>query len=217
MMTREEAIASCQPFIVKTARKHAKRGMIDFLDLVQAGNLGVLEAYDRFDESRNNKFFTYAIYWIQKTMQEAIYKSCTIIVPQNVQAIRKKVENKKQTHFAETGELLERDEAAEQAGITSRDKKWATACVPVKPRSLEQCSYITNKQLSPIDIVYVKEALGFLDERSQRILLSYMHQKSLREIGREHSLTQECVRQIINKSVDRLKKKEKRVRGKTWN
>jgi len=84
-MTKDEIIRDYQGLVMKIARKWTGRG-VDFLDLVQEGNLGLLAAFDRFDTTRGVKFITYATPWVNKYIREAALTSGNIVrLPLHVQ------------------------------------------------------------------------------------------------------------------------------------
>lgn len=100
--TKAKALSDNQGLVVSLVKRYLGKGL-DFLDLVQAGNLGLLEALKRFDPNRGVKFTTYAYSWIIKMLQEAVYSTHIVRVPTNAQRIRNKVSEAKRLHYNQYG------------------------------------------------------------------------------------------------------------------
>jgi RNA polymerase primary sigma factor len=218
-------------FVVSVAQKYQGQGL-PFEDLINEGNLGLMKAAERFDETRGFKFISYAVWWIRQAILQALAeKSRSIRIPLNrindLNRISKKIKVLEQTK----GRILNSTDIAEALDMSSRDVNNIYSHLP-KEMSLDAplINYDKKKVLDKIphpaqatpDNHLIRESmdqeiegmLKMLTEKEATVLRLYFgigveNPLSLEEIGRKLNLTRERIRQIKMKSLDKLKFKSK--------
>jgi RNA polymerase primary sigma factor len=212
-------------FVVSYVKKY--RGMgLSLFDLINEGNLGLIEAAKRFDPKRNVKFISYAVWWIRQAIIHALtHYSRTYFIPQRLSD--KISEMKKKT--AELKTELERDpmreEIAKRMRITVEevedleelDKKDFSFSDKFGDGSLEVEDRIKDELAPSVEYQIVKNSiqqqiralLGELDEKEALVLrlrfgLDDDQPRTLQEIGNKLNLTRERIRQIEKKAMRKL-------------
>jgi RNA polymerase primary sigma factor len=212
-------------FVVSYVKKY--RGMgLSLFDLINEGNLGLIEAAKRFDPKRNVKFISYAVWWIRQAIIHALtHYSRTYFIPQRLSD--KISEMKKKT--AELKAELERDpmreEIAKRMRITVEevedleelDKKNFSFSDKFGDESLEVEDRIKDDLAPSVEYQIVKNSiqqqiralLGELDEKEALVLrlrfgLDNDESRTLQEIGNKLNLTRERIRQIEKKAMRKL-------------
>ncbi len=212
--------------VVANARRYANTSGIDFLDLIQEGNLGLIRAVEKFDWRKGFKFSTYATWWIRQAITRAIAdKSRTVRIPVHLHDTLAAVRAAQASLKAELGREPRPEEIAEEAGVNV--DKVELALNVADTVSLEQPVGEDGAQLGDfiededaVDPVRVTEELDIanslrksierLPEREGRILaLRYGFYdgvpRTLEEIGEEFNLTRERIRQLEKLALCRLR------------
>ena len=212
--------------VVANARRYANTSGIDFLDLIQEGNLGLIRAVEKFDWRKGFKFSTYATWWIRQAITRAIAdKSRTVRIPVHLHDTLAAVRAAQASLKAELGREPRPEEIAEEAGVNVDKVELALGVADTV--SLEQPVGEDGAQLGDfiededaIDPVRVTEELDIADSlrrsierlpvREGRILaLRYGFYdgvpRTLEEIGEEFKLTRERIRQLEKLALCRLR------------
>jgi RNA polymerase primary sigma factor len=212
--------------VVANARRYANTSGIDFLDLIQEGNLGLIRAVEKFDWRKGFKFSTYATWWIRQAITRAIAdKSRTVRIPVHLHDTLAAVRAAQASLKAELGREPRPEEIAEEAGVNVDKVELALGVADTV--SLEQPVGEDGAQLGDfiededaVDPVRVTEELDIanslrksierLPEREGRILaLRYGFYdgvpRTLEEIGEEFNLTRERIRQLEKLALCRLR------------
>ena len=213
-------------FVVSVAKQYQNKGL-SLPDLINEGNLGLMKAARRFDETKGFKFISYAVWWIRQSIMQAIAEqSRTVRIPLNqVDSLRKI--HKATTHFEQ--EYERQPTPDELAGLleTSQSKVVKTLSVSGKPVSFDaplqvdeeatMINFVENKETPKADDHLLRESLSreiertlfVLSEKERNVIkLSFglgETQLSPEEIGQRIGLTGERVRQIRKKALIRLK------------
>ena len=212
--------------VVANARRYANTSGIDFLDLIQEGNLGLIRAVEKFDWRKGFKFSTYATWWIRQALTRAIAdKSRTVRIPVHLHDTLAAVRAAQASLKAELGRDPKPDEIAEEAGVTVDQVELALGVADTV--SLEQPVGEDGAQLGDfiedddaVDPVRVTEEMDIanslrksierLPDREGRILgLRYGFldgvPRTLEEIGEEFNLRRERIRQLEKLTLCRLR------------
>ncbi len=224
---KSEMVKANLRLVISIARRYINRGL-QFLDLIQEGNIGLMKAVDKFEYQRGYKFGTYATWWIRQAMTRAIADQArTIRIPVHMIEIINKLNRTSQTLVQENGREPSIEEISEQMGM-SLDKVQKILKITKKPISLETPigeeedsrleDFIEDKEaISPQDAAIssnmtkqIQRVLSTLNEREERILrmrfgIGEKHEHTLEEVGQDFDLTRERIRQIEEKALRKLK------------
>ena len=181
-------------FVVSVAKQYQNQGL-SLGDLINEGNLGLIKAAKRFDETRGFKFISYAVWWIRQSILQALAEQSRVVrLPLN----RVGALNKIGKTYAALEQALEREpsasEIAEQLDVIENDHQ------PPPDHDL------MNESLK----VEIERALATLTKREAEVVRLYFglgqeHPLTLEEIGERFNLTRERVRQIKEKAIRRLR------------
>ena len=213
-------------FVVSVAKQYQNQGL-SLPDLINEGNLGLIKAAEKFDETRGFKFISYAVWWIRQSILQALAEQARIVrLPLNqvgsINKINKTLQRFEQEHerrpsIEELAEILDMpiEKIAETMKMSGRHISMDAPFVEGEDNSL--IDVMPNEDSPNADRGLINEsltkeidrALATLTEREARILRQFfglgVQEKTLEEIGEELHLTRERVRQIKEKAIKKLK------------
>ncbi len=213
-------------FVVSVAKQYQNQGL-SLQDLINEGNVGLIKAAQRFDETRGFKFISYAVWWIRQSILQAIAEQSRIVrLPLNqvgsVNKINRALNKFEQEHerrpsvdeIAETTDLPE-DKIADAMNANTRHVSVDAPFVDGDDNSL--LDILANNDAPMADNELVKQslqteisrALQLLNERERNIIEAFFGinqpELTLEEIGNKYGLTRERIRQIKEKAIRRLR------------
>jgi RNA polymerase primary sigma factor len=215
-------------FVVSVAKQYQNQGL-SLPDLINEGNLGLIKAAQRFDETRGFKFISYAVWWIRQSILQSLAEQSRIVrLPLNKVGLTNRI-NKA---FQQLEQEYEREPSAEElADMLELDTDEVTATLSMSSRHVSMDSPISegedstlidvmanpnsesaDEQIDHIDSLKleIERSLNTLTERQQEVIRFFFgigidHPMSLEDIGERFNLTRERVRQIKDKAITKLR------------
>jgi RNA polymerase primary sigma factor len=215
-------------FVVSVAKQYQNQGL-SLSDLINEGNLGLIKAAQRFDETRGFKFISYAVWWIRQSILQALAEQSRIVrLPLNKVGSLNKINRA----FAELEQEFEREPSTEEIanmleisveeiettlGVAARHVSMDAPFVEGEDNSLLDVLENDNTPETDKELEYgeslrgeIERSLSTLTQRQSSVIKLYFgigieHPMSLEDIGERFGLTRERVRQIKDKAINKLR------------
>jgi RNA polymerase primary sigma factor len=215
-------------FVVSVAKQYQNQGL-SLPDLINEGNLGLIKAAQRFDETRGFKFISYAVWWIRQSILQALAEQSRIVrLPLNKVGLTNRI----QKAFSLLEQQFEREPSAEElAELLDMDLDEVTASLSISSRHVSMDTPISegedgtlldvlenpNAEKTDGDLDHtqslkteIDRSLKTLTERQKEVICYFFgigvdHPMSLEDIGERFNLTRERVRQIKDKAITKLR------------
>ncbi|MBO9200428.1 MULTISPECIES: sigma-70 family RNA polymerase sigma factor [Niastella] len=225
-------------FVVSVAKQYQNQGL-SLPDLINEGNLGLIKAAQRFDETRGFKFISYAVWWIRQSILQALAEQSRIVrLPLNKVGLTNKIqkafsqleqEYEREPSPEELAELLEleTEEVSATLGIAARHVSMDTPLSEGEDNTLVDVLVNPNAEYANTNIEHkeslkqeIERSMKMLTERQKEVICYFFgigvdHPMSLEDIGEKFNLTRERVRQIKDKAITKLRtnSRSKALRG----
>lgn len=224
-------------FVVSVAKQYQNKGL-SLPDLINEGNLGLIKAAERYDETRGFKFISYAVWWIRQSILQAIAEQSRIVrLPLNqvgsVNRIARELnkfeqENERKPSVEEMADRIDlpEEKIAEAMKINTHHVSMDAPFADGEDNIL--LDFLPNTDSPSTDNVLDQESLrteigrvlDVLNDREQKVIKAFfgigMQEMTLEEIGDKYNLTRERVRQIKEKAIRRLRYNTKSKTLKTY-
>ncbi len=215
-------------FVVSVAKQYQNQGL-SLPDLINEGNLGLIKAAQRFDETRGFKFISYAVWWIRQSILQALAEQSRIVrLPLNKVGLTNRI----QKAFSQLEQQFEREPSAEElAEVLEMDLEEVASTLGINARHVSMDSPLSEgEENTLIDVLEnpnaektdaeldhneslkteIDRSLKTLTERQKEVICYFFgigvdHPMSLEDIGEKFNLTRERVRQIKDKAITKLK------------
>jgi RNA polymerase primary sigma factor len=215
-------------FVVSVAKQYQNQGLT-LPDLINEGNLGLIKAAQRFDETRGFKFISYAVWWIRQSILQALAEQSRIVrLPLNKVGLTNRIQKaysqleqqfEREPSPEELADVLELDieEVRSTIGIGGRHISVDTPLSEGEDNTLIDVLENTNADRAETNIEHneslkidIDRSLQTLTERQKEVICFFFgigvdHPMSLEDIGDRFSLTRERVRQIKDKAITKLR------------
>lgn len=226
---RDRLVSANLRFVVSVAKQYQNQGIF-LTDLINEGNMGLVKAAEKFDETRGFKFISYAVWWIRQSIIEALaVKSRIVRVPLNQVGIAGKVNRASDQFIQQNGRIPSTHELAQLTGIdentieSARDANSHTTSIDAplgndegdnsmaEMLTSDDSSSNSDSQLDRESMnQFINDLLKeVLNEREQSIIRESFGigviEKSLEEIADEMGMTRERIRQVKEKAIRKIK------------
>ena len=224
-------------FVVSVAKQYQNQGM-SLSDLINEGNMGLIKAAERFDETRGFKFISYAVWWIRQSILQAIAEQSRIVkVPLNQVGAYNKInkvlnqfeqENERRPNVNEIADQIDLPEEKIEVAMKQGGRHVSVDAPFHDDESSSLLDVLPNNDSPEADNELLREslrkeianALQVLSERERNIIEAFyginQPEITLEEIGNKYGLTRERVRQIKEKAIRKLRKNTKNKVLKTY-
>jgi RNA polymerase primary sigma factor len=214
--------------VVSVAKQYQNQGL-SLPDLINEGNLGLIKAAQRFDETRGFKFISYAVWWIRQSILQALAEQSRIVrLPLNKVGLTNRI----QKAFSQLEQEFEREPSAEElADILNMDLEEVSATLNISSRHVSMDTPLSEGEDNTLlDVLEnpnaektdneldhkeslkteIDRSLKTLTERQKEVICYFFgigvdHPMSLEDIGEKYNLTRERVRQIKDKAITKLR------------
>jgi RNA polymerase primary sigma factor len=215
-------------FVVSVAKQYQNQGLT-LPDLINEGNLGLIKAAQRFDETRGFKFISYAVWWIRQSILQALAEQSRIVrLPLNKVGLTNRIQKaysqleqqfEREPSAEELAELLDLDieEVSSSLGIGGRHVSVDTPLSEGEDNTLLDVLENPNAERAELNIEHkeslkqeIDRSMQSLTERQKEVICFFFgigvdHPMSLEDIGQRYNLTRERVRQIKDKAITKLR------------
>jgi len=215
-------------FVVSVAKQYQNQGL-SLPDLINEGNLGLIKAAQRFDETRGFKFISYAVWWIRQSILQALAEQSRIVrLPLNKVGLTNRIQKaysqleqefEREPSAEELAEVLELDieEVSSSLGIAARHVSMDMPLSEGEDNTLIDVLINPNAEMANVNIEHkeslkqeIDRSLRTLTERQKEVICFFFgigvdHPMSLEDIGERFNLTRERVRQIKDKAITKLR------------
>ncbi len=215
-------------FVVSVAKQYQNQGL-SLPDLINEGNLGLIKAAQRFDETRGFKFISYAVWWIRQSILQALAEQSRIVrLPLNKVGLTNRInkafsqleqEFEREPSAEELAEVLELEieEVSSTLGMSTRHVSMDSPLADGEDNTLMDVMHNPNAESTDEELDHkqslqteIDRSLKTLTERQQEVIRYFFgigvdHPLSLEDIGERFNLTRERVRQIKDKAISKLK------------
>jgi RNA polymerase primary sigma factor len=226
-------------FVVSVAKQYQNQGL-SLPDLINEGNLGLIKAAQRFDETRGFKFISYAVWWIRQSILQSLAEQSRIVrLPLNKVGLTNRIQKaysqleqefEREPSSEELAELLNIDieEISSSIGITARHVSVDTPLSEGEEGTLIDVMENPNAERAEKNIEYdqslkeeIERSMKSLTERQKEVICFFFgigtdHPMSLEDIGQRFNLTRERVRQIKDKAITKLRTNTRSASLKTY-
>ena len=215
-------------FVVSVAKQYQNQGL-SLPDLINEGNLGLIKAAQRFDETRGFKFISYAVWWIRQSILQSLAEQARIVrLPLNKVGLTNRI----QKAYSQLEQEFEREPSAEElAEVLDMDIEEITSSLGINARHVSMDTPLSEgEEGTLLDVLEntnaektdqlldhtqslkteIDRSLATLTERQKEVICYFFgigvdHPLSLEDIGDRFNLTRERVRQIKDKAITKLK------------
>ena len=219
-------------FVVSVAKQYQNQGL-SLPDLINEGNLGLIKAAQRFDETKGFKFISYAVWWIRQSILQALAEQARIVrLPLNKVGLTSRIQKaftaleqefEREPSAEELAEALDMDvdEVTNTLGINARHVSVDTPLSEGEESTLLDVLENTNAEKTDAQLDYheslsieIDRSLRTLTDRQKEVICYFFgigvdHPLSLEDIGERFNLTRERVRQIKDKAITKLQATQK--------
>ncbi|MBR6446557.1 MAG: sigma-70 family RNA polymerase sigma factor [Prevotella sp.] len=224
-------------FVVSVAKQYQNQGL-SLADLINEGNLGLIKAAEKFDETRGFKFISYAVWWIRQSILQALAEQSRLVkLPLNqVNSVNKinkvlrkfEQENERRPSIDEIAENMDLSEEKIEEAMRNASRHLSMDAPFSESDDNSLLDVMPNDDAPLADNLVEMEslrdeiamALNTLNERERNVIQAFygigQPEMTLEEIGRKYGLTRERVRQIREKAIRRLRKNTKNKALKTY-
>ena len=234
---KDKLVTANLRFVVSVAKQYQHQGLT-LTDLIDEGNIGLIKAAQKFDETRGFKFISYAVWWIRQSILQAIAEQSRIVrLPLNQVGSLNKInheinkfeqENERKPSVEEMADRIDlpEEKIAEAMKINTHHVSMDAPFADGEDNSL--LDFLPNTDSPSTDNVLDQESLrteigrvlDVLNDREQKVIKAFfgigMQEMTLEEIGDKYNLTRERVRQIKEKAIRRLRYNTKSKTLKTY-